>query len=354
MDKIFTYLLGAGASFKTLPLVNDFTSRLERYRTDTIYKHVFQENEFPSHYSINVTKDKIREQFVRDLDWLITEIQEHSSIDTFARKLFLTKQDDYYRTLKLLVSEFLIFEELKNGIDSRYDAFFATLLDLNENEELSLPDNVRVLSWNYDKQVEFSVGQFSNTKKSKDVEKFIQLYPRKDYTEYQKGFALFKLNGTIGGTINSKGFEPMNFELDKIKNKIDEKIKDRILSNSFKRYLEAKNYILYQQIHDESDLTYSINYSWEKEHIVLDIREQALKATLETSVLIVIGYSFPTFNRKVDSQIINNMKNLQRIYVQSPKESIAGVIQRIKALKSEVPIQGVEDVGEFYIPFEFE
>ena len=43
--------------------------------------------------------------------------------------------------------------------------------------------------------------------------------------------------------------------------------------------------------------------------------------TIQTEILIIIGYSFPDYNAKVDKEIIKNMiksNNLKNIYIQDP------------------------------------
>lgn len=354
MKKRITYLLGAGASFETLPLINTFETVLTEYaRMVATYK--FIEPNFPDYWKVRPDKEEIRRDFIKDLNWLIRECQNHSSIDTFARKLFLRKQRKEYLLLKLLVSEFLVYQELINGIDKRYELFLATILDLNNAQELVLPDNVQILSWNYDKQVEFALGQFTESKSSEVIENMIQLYPRKEYKEYENGFGLFKLNGSVGGFIEGEKFSPMSFELDIIKDQIDSKTKDNILNNSFSRYDRMKT--AYEHYPFESYAnSYSINYSWENEQIVENTRNNAIAAVKNTDILVVIGYSFPTFNRKTDSLILNSMEELMTVYVQSPKDTIEGVMQRIGALENfdhEINLVPVTNVEEFYIPFEF-
>lgn len=354
MKKKITYLLGAGASFETLPLINTFEKVLTEY-AKLIATYKFIEPTFPDYWKVRIDKGEIRKDFVNDLNWLIKGCQNHSSIDTFARKLFLRKQNKEYLLLKLLVSEFLVYQELINGIDKRYELFLATILDLDSNGSLILPDNIRILSWNYDKQLEFALGQFTESKKSEEIEKMIQLYPRKDSVEYESGFGLFKLNGSVGGFIEGEKFSSMSFEMDIIKDKIDSKTKDNILNNSFFRYDKMKT--AYEQYPFESSgNSYSINYSWENEQVVLDTRNNAIEAIRDTDILVVIGYSFPTFNRKTDSLLLNSMEELLTVYVQSPKDTVEGVIQRIGALENldqAIKVVPMTNVEEFYIPFEF-
>ena len=55
-------------------------------------------------------------------------------------------------------------------------------------------------------------------------------------------------------------------------------------------------------------------YSWENNPVFDNIRTNALKATKETDILIIIGYSFPTFNRNIDKSILKNMIRLKKVF----------------------------------------
>jgi hypothetical protein len=344
MSIIFTYYLGAGASCKSLPMVKDFNKRLEAYKQVTLKDHSFIDD---NHSLGTEIRNEFRIGLISDLEWVIKEISNHASVDTLARKLYLTQDNDRYKLLKFLIGEFLIAEQLFNGIDLRYDAFFAAILELSEDGKITLPRNLRILNWNYDKQVEFSVGQFHPSSENHEVEKFINLFPRIEMTDNLEDFAVFKLNGTIGGIVDKKGFNAWRFDNKTIKDKITAKIKDSIISNTIVRYNKFKN---------ESIKNYqsAIHYSWENEGIVREVRQKALQSTQKTNILVVIGYSFPTFNRELDSKLLNNMADLQKIYIQTPIDSFEGVKQRIKALSNNtIKLIPVLDTDEFYIPFEF-
>ncbi|MBX9853718.1 MAG: hypothetical protein K2X86_18395 [Cytophagaceae bacterium] len=77
----------------------------------------------------------------------------------------------------------------------------------------------------------------------------------------------------------------------------------------------------------------------------------AKKIASETNILIIIGYSFPTFNRLIDHSILKEMKKIEKVFVQSLDNE--GVIQRLKAIaphfKEPIPLSNVK---EFYIPEE--
>lgn len=47
----------------------------------------------------------------------------------------------------------------------------------------------------------------------------------------------------------------------------------------------------------------------------------------EASVLVVIGYSMPAFNRHVDREILAGATQLTRVYIQDPSEDMAEAVK---------------------------
>ena len=77
-------------------------------------------------------------------------------------------------------------------------------------------------------------------------------------------------------------------------------------------------------------------------------------------MLVVIGYSFPYFNREVDRTIVQNMKNLEKVYIQDPycedvKESFEAVLsveQLGKVENGQIKIVPKKNTKQFVIPNE--
>lgn len=358
----FTYLLGAGASANSLPVIRNFIERLEEY-TSKIEKAEIDPNLCYSNINSSQSKEefeKIRAQFLEDLRWFHSECSNHSSVDTFAKRLFLT--DNYFNLslAKFIISEFIFHEEISHGTDRRYDTFFASILSLDEQNNIVLPNNIKLLSWNYDKQIEFSYGKFAQRKKSRYVEDELQVIPRLGNVEENSvvtnKFSLLKINGSVGGTISQTGeYLPMLLDFGFTKSQFNKSQKE-IYSNIISRYFDHKERIslidYYKNIH-EVDLFPTIFYSWDNIEIFNNVRTQAMKVAEQTNYLIVIGYSFPTFNRKLDKDVLNKMQNLKKIYVQDSNPQ--AVIQRLRAmLLKDVKIEPIENIDEFYIPFEFD
>jgi len=69
--------------------------------------------------------------------------------------------------------------------------------------------------------------------------------------------------------------------------------------------------------------------------------------------LIVIGYSFPFFNREIDRKIIGNMEELEKVYFQAPDaETIKERFQAIRDDIDEKLLVTKKDIGQFLIPNE--
>ncbi|MCD4663776.1 MAG: hypothetical protein K8R68_00810 [Bacteroidales bacterium] len=357
--KQFTYLIGAGASAQKIPVINNFSDGLTEF-AEYIEQVVLVEDSFHDSFRIDQKPSEIKARFIKEINWLAKECKEHSSVDTFARKLYLSNRKKELIKLKAIVSEFLLTKQIQNGIDKRYDAFFAALLD-KEHSELTLPNNIKILSWNYDKQIEYSIAQFKTSHDNGIIDNFLQLFPRADNTSFDpQKFCLFKLNGAIGGTIKSNdgGYAPLIMDFNLMGDKITEEIEQNIIKNMMNRFYFIEQRIFHiayynKETHDDYP---TIQYSWENNPLFDSVRNNALTATKETEILIIIGYSFPTFNRTLDKKLLQNMGYLRKVFVQSPQNTIKGVVQRFKSIyefTDEIEIEEITNVDEFYIPFEY-
>ena len=104
--------------------------------------------------SIKFTKELL----VKDLMWLYDGAIKHATIDTFAKKLFLTGRVEDYNKLKKLLAIYFIIEQIINKPDSRYDTFLANILTPN----LEIPERMKILTWNYDSQFEIAFNEYKS------------------------------------------------------------------------------------------------------------------------------------------------------------------------------------------------
>lgn len=336
-----TYLFGAGASCKALPIVKDIPIKLsslsssldekvsEMYRDDT-YRKVYS--------NLKTLKKEHYEEIYSTINWLMKESFKHASIDTFAKKLWLKKEYKKLFKLKMGLSLFFTIEQAMKAPDPRYDVFFASIL---ENLK-TLPSNIKILTWNYDVQLELTFSEYINEHSFPFLFNHLGVSSKSYNFDKDNGFCVYKLNGTTGlvhrGNYNYKFFI--------------ENLKEGINHNFIKDIAET----FYSAIHGEmynSDL----QFAWEDEKQNSNFMESVINNIKDSVALVVIGYSFPVFNRNIDRQVLNSMKNLKRIYLQDINPN--ALEERVKALREDLrseasPIEIVKsnDVEQFLIPYE--
>lgn len=341
-----TYLFGAGASYNALPVVNGIPETLENFasqfnpgeryhsiapielwgdKTNIALKILYQFNYNPDEQKEYFEK---LEHFYKDILWLQSEAKNHTSIDTFAKKLYLQNDLKNLKKLKTLLSCFFLYLQTKN-FDNRYDSFFASIL----NDLTSLPENLKLLSWNYDSQIEIGFNNFANGS-MQEAKKKLNLHSKGDimYDAYSPNeFCVYKINGT---TNVQKG----DFNVESILNNF--KSDDLSMVNSF------------LELHEELSSSKSnpnMTFAWEDFNTEKGFFPNLSRSVSETEILVVIGYSFPFFNRKVDKFILDSMSKLKKIYVQDPHNA-KDIIEKIKGL---IPLK-THDVNGYQEPINYE
>jgi len=333
-----TYLIGAGASAENIPTVKDFPKKLIEFRD-------YIRGNFP------INNDKLGENtqlILNDLNCIIEETSNHASFDTYAKKLYLTNQKNDLIKLKNILDSFLTAIQITNRLDKRYDLFLATILN-NSNGKLNLPQNISIISWNYDFQLELSLNNFYKKQSFSELDNEINLYPNSANLINENEFSIFKLNGTAGGILEEDKLTKKNyFDLGTPYNLSDSKFKKSVYESIIKNY---------SIMHKTKQIS-SIIFSWENDNeIFKNLRDGVLKIISDTSILVVIGYSFPTFNRNIDKLILANMQKLFKIIVQVHDKEMNAVISRLNEIISKINgnVQIIPNnvLDEFFIPFEF-
>lgn len=99
-----------------------------------------------------------------------------------------------------------------------------------------------------------------------------------------------------------------------------------------------------------------LSFAWESDiDTETSIMTHALNRTKDTDILVVIGYSFPYFNREIDGKIIDNMKRLRKVYIQDPKSE--GIAQRFdtiynKGVHPKLEVKLYTETDQFLFPNE--
>lgn len=335
------YLLGAGASRGTrdekdersiltgLPIVSEIESELENLIS------------LLNFLSVNDKElEESKHLLIKDFQKLKAACSDNATIDTYAKKLWLQGKKEDFAQVELLLTIFFIFEQIIHKPDNRYDTFYANVLQrkLEYSDELTLPDDIRVLSWNYDNQLELVYKRFLNTSYSR-IRDILGIYDVKCLDKEKRlkqNSSIIKLNGTA------------NFlsEEDWLLYSDAERIDETLLKNILNKYVECVQV-------GRCDGRLRLNFAWEDMYSEDMLNNMIPQVVQETTALVVIGYSFPYFNRKVDRIIFENMPHLKYIYIQDKvperiQQYITPVIPEDKL--SEIKIFPLDDVEQFYLP----
>lgn len=292
MNKV-TYLLGAGASSKALPMVENFAERLSKFIDELgpLATNADAPTQGFAYKKIDPSwpRNHLEKELVESLTWLRNEVKRHDSIDTYAKKLFIKDdreaQENLYK-LKTTLSCYLLLEQSLNPVDKRYDSFFASVLTRKSAEIPTLPEAVNIVTWNYDTQLEKSYKEFCED--SDFVYEGITMAPN-----------IFRLNGVCG--------QPHKRET-----------KDLCYMNFNKSFFESVLSLFENHVRHAVGYRPSISFAWERGDLAAKITERIK----ETTTLVVIGYSLPNFNSDIDRVLFEIMApTLEKIVIQVPESA---------------------------------
>lgn len=334
----FTYLLGAGASFHAIPTVLEFEDRIEFHSKVLGRKEALDQVSNP---------DNLK-SYINGIIRMKRDIKHYTSVDSYAKYLSLTGNQDKYHEVKNLLTiffmleQFLDFGELNAGyekdsedkkkyrLDPRYNNFVVSIM----NEPI-WPENLKILSWNYDFQMQLACNSISRG--------LLKYFPNDEPLE---NYNLVHFNGIAGISHDRR------LVLD------NDNVRD--LNDIFSHW---------------SDLTHGrgrntfIKFAWEDTFDFDFIKDHLYK----TEYLVVIGYSFPFFNRKIDSklfQLLCDGTRLKKIYFQNNKLNGSFLYNQFSLprmlRKSEktmalfddhfsegIDIEHIADTDRFFIPVEY-
>jgi len=298
---------------------SDFATRLNEYSKDLLKFSQSQKSTYPPK-NLEIWGNPCL-NLINAIEWLADEASHHASIDTFAKKLYFKKDTTNLKKLKVTLSAYLISEQQKNPVDFRYDSFFASICEFDDDNHICLPPNLRILTWNYDTQLEKAFYGFCEDK---------ELVLKKiTYNRDQ----IRRINGCCG-------HEYPNANENYLSSIWDNKTYPEAWALAIDFYDKYMN----PNCQDIPD----ISFAWEKETYTLS---SIIKDLDKISVLIVIGYSFPYFNRNIDDKIFKNMGHLDKVYLQCPPETYDSVKSRLdRLLPPHGEIIKRTDVDLFCIP----
>jgi hypothetical protein len=325
-----TYLLGAGASANALPTVKMTDI------SDSIIDSLRKTAHDLKNLSINEKFNSIINVLYDDLIWLADSSEPYKTPDTFAKFLHLKNREELPRLKNALSAFFLIEQVIKRKFDNRALIF---LISIMENFHI-FPHNIKIISWNYDFQLQLAAETFvQESVIREDGNVTIQAPPLIDYYPCQ-GFSLrgetgnisiVHLNG-IAGFFYGGGFDTFR--------SFFEHPEQRKADNLLNLYSDKTNNLL--------------SFAWEKNSMTLKSITYAKEIARYTDILVIIGYSFPFFNREVDKEIFNIFKQenrLMKIYYQDPFKS-GEFIRNQFELSDKLIIKDIKEVDNYFLPIE--
>jgi hypothetical protein len=306
---IFCYFLGAGASRNALPIVSEIPDKLKAF-VDRLEE-----------WSV---KTGAHSKPLSDAaKWLVEETESHATIDTFAKKLFIRNAHADLKKLKAVTSCFFVYEQSQKPVDYRYDTFLASVLEFNLGRPVELPKNIRILSWNYDTQLEKAFYNFCD-----DEDLVMKAVTFNHNVERLNGYCGTHPPGHLGpayrAAIAGSKYDGLNSAL-----------------HLYDEYMKEFN-----------SVPADINFAWETDPEILLRNLQ--RVTKDATIVVLIGYSFPFFNRQIDRLILKSLTSVRKIYVQLPEENHQDVKERLSALRDNLPeVVYLKGLSSFYIPFDY-
>jgi len=335
-----SYLLGAGASAKVLPTVKATSN------TEAISQSL---RTFADKITIDTTVNPSYKDFIgniaKDLHWLADNSIKFGTPDTFAKFLYLQQRSSLPRMKKALAFYFTVEQFINNKIDDRALIFLTTVMQTNN----IFPTNIKILNWNYDFQIQlaaevFRMEEFHLGVTSVHSPPLIDYYPSLGF-EFNinnqidvREIAMVHLNGIAGFYFSEQVGSILNLFLNQKPKDINE-IVEKIKTDS-----ERKHNLL--------------TFAWEKDTesaIYLRNRIELAKALVaDTDILVIIGYSFPFFNRAVDKVVFESLKTngkLKKIFYQDPYRT-GEFLKKQFELSDDIEIIHITDKDNYYVPNE--
>lgn len=350
--KAVLYWLGAGASAQALPIVKDMSAALLAHAFWLKNHHRPPKGYFD--YMVQLSE----------------AIKPYGTVDTYARSLFLQgRRERELNELKLHLSYFFMIEQLysekklaepqyerEQAIDTRYMGWLALLLQ----ERSVLRSGVNVISWNYDVQVQHALTKYlpdadiGGVYESDTWAIYPDLRPPGRPKEHLP--FLVHLNGKAG-LVDDRGVHRLL-------------IKD-IGKQDTKTILE-RWFLLYEgrernEVPLQEQMKHTFCFAWEKSPVAKDAMHYAKKLMNAADVLVVIGYSFPLFNREVDYDLLHafiqpevalglpeGSRHPKRIVIQNPSltgESFKRMFE-MTAGGYTPDVESIPDAMSFHVPAE--
>lgn len=345
-----TFFTGAGASYNACPIWNEQGEKMLQLAQEILNEGSFPE--FPPPRKLTSDSDLL----IYEIGYFGEKAIKYGTIDTYAKKLSLNINDNKeLQHLKLAVSAFFTLWHLMDDslnlkkrfdsknqivdfteIDHRYIALLAAIIEGNDGNSIKIKENIKFVTWNYDLQIEQAFKVFVGY----DI-KWDNLSKQLKFRQIDENKQVCHLNGY-------HGFYNYHNN-DKI---MEESFFDRTQSKDIHEILKVIEFAYRENSRAGLNFSGHINYAWENNNIAASTRNTAKKIFAETDILVIIGYSFPNFNKEIDKMLFKEIKKNTTIYYQDPKASVDFLKHLVTA--KDVKIEYLTDKSEsFHLPYEF-
>lgn len=345
MQKELTYILGAGASFQSIPLVKSFPNRFRSFANYLLAiasnpKTVLDE------YKYDIFNASYKEAWS-----LFKSFTFHQSFDTFFKKLFHKGDINSIRKAKKILHLYFLWEHFQSidkephvknetkfwkqsEFDKRYDALIAGLLKpIQGKAETYCP--VNFITWNYDLNLFLSLKNYFS--------------PSESIGDFMNRISSGRVSGIwkIGDNvtvINMNGYFYSSF-FSSLENLVSlEKQLSELLSVKL-----ASDY--YENEYSDADAEL-IRFAWEthskQESPISDVIGVAKERISMSNNIIIVGYTFPLYNRIIDFDYFNgSVLGSKTLYVQDPNASniAKGLVSDFNLNKYNPESQEIYPVG---------
>ncbi|MBL7702028.1 MAG: hypothetical protein JNM14_07240 [Ferruginibacter sp.] len=340
-----TYILGAGASYESVPLVKNFARRFMFF--------VKSMGELINHPDVSFPDSKNIKKLHSFSLGLYKEISSHQSFDTFFKKLFHTQEYARINLYKKVLNIYFLWESatIQNGnasendinekqegdfikkskIDKRYDALVAGLL-VPKKGIIQPYCKVNFLTWNYDLNLLMSLKNYlapNNT-----IGGFLSSIDKGGGVwKYKEDFTIINMNGYF-----------YRSEINNLTTITNVQINELIFS------IIKEDYFDDMVIDHDSNL---LKFAWESENKLIPIAKLVIDGS---SNIVIIGYTFPLYNRLVDlSYLEQSIISHKKIFIQDPngdiiRQNLIDYYQLKDNQILEKNLKSIKDCDSFYIP----
>ncbi len=345
--KNITYFLGAGASYNACPILKAQSEKMIELATILLPK---DKCDFSKKKPYDLTE---KQDFLWDIGFFGFKGLTYGTIDTYAKKLSLNNSFDELSRLKMAVSIFFTLWQLTDDkhiksrdrnnsndsyeeIDRRYINLLAAIIEKKNDTKISIKDNIRFVTWNYDLQLELAYKAFCYNNIS--WQSLSQNLKFRINERTDSFLQICHLNG-YHGFYNTEGKEYSFIDLTE--------------STQLNDILNSIDFISTARQRSQLDFMNHINYAWESNMTSKTIREYAKKIFSTTDILIIIGYSFPNFNKEIDFELFRQLKDRKIIiYYQDPNASESYLAQLIDIKNADCNYERIK-LDSFILPYEF-